>query len=112
MIAKLVPQIAEDASHEFVLRHLPATLGRGDEATFCLNDRWVSRVHCEIDEVEGRLVVRDLGSKHGTIVNGSHTETSPLLPGDQLSVGMQTFEVVYEPSRSDDSVELRRRHPR
>ena len=99
MIAKLVPQSRDDLPTEFVLEKLPMTLGRCDSATICLNDRWVSRLHCEIDLIDGSLIVRDLGSK----------------PGDRLSVGMVTFEVVLIGSAgnaNDDSQELRKRRPR
>ena len=115
MIAKLVPQSRDDLPTEFVLEKLPMTLGRCDTATICLNDRWVSRLHCEIDLVDGSLMVRDLGSKHGTILNGMHTKQAQLMPGDRLSVGMVTFEVVLigaTGSANDDSQELRKRRPR
>ncbi|HAA69395.1 MAG TPA: hypothetical protein DCE55_09655 [Planctomycetaceae bacterium] len=115
MIAKLVPQSREDLPTEFVLEKLPMTLGRCESATIYLNDRWVSRLHCEIDLIDGSLIVRDLGSKHGTILNGTHTKQAQLMPGDRLSVGMVTFEVVLTGSAgnaNDDSQELRQRHPR
>ena len=115
MIAKLVRQSRNDLPTEFVLEKLPMTLGRCDSATICLNDRWVSRLHCEIDLVDGSLIVRDLGSKHGTILNGTHTKQAQLLPGDRLSVGMVTFEVVLvgaTDNAEDDSHELRKRRPR
>ena len=114
MIAKLVPQSRDDLPTEFVLEQLPMTLGRCDSATICLNDRWVSRLHCEIDLIDGALMVRDLGSKHGTIVNGIHTKHAQLLAGDRLSVGMVTFEVVLGGAEqaADDSQELRKRRPR
>ena len=115
MIAKLVPQSRDDLPTEFVLEKLPMTLGRCDSATICLNDRWVSRLHCEIDLIDGSLMVRDLDSKHGTILNGTHTKQAQLMPGDRLSVGMVTFEVVLIGSAgnaNDDSQELRKRRPR
>lgn len=79
------------------LDRLPATLGRHPEAGVRLSDSWVSRSHCEIRDRNGTLVVRDLGSKHGTYVNGKKVTTeAPLAPGDRLSVGLTSFLVEWE----------------
>jgi pSer/pThr/pTyr-binding forkhead associated (FHA) protein len=77
------------------LGSLPAILGRGSGADIRLDDRWISRIHCEISEISGTLVVRDLESRHGTFVNGQHVAEAHLLPGDRLSVGLTSFEVKY-----------------
>ena len=78
------------------LGELPATVGRSSQADVCLGDRWTSRIHCEISEISGTLVVRDLESKHGTFVNGEQVREAHLLPGDRLTVGLSSFEVQYE----------------
>lgn len=72
---------------------LPLVIGRGREADVRLNDRWVSRRHCEIDCRFGRLIVRDLDSRHGTMVNGEAVHQCALSPDDCLSIGMTTFRV-------------------
>ena len=79
-----------------VLDKLPATLGRSPNSEIYLTDRWVSRCHCEIDHVNGTLTVRDIGSKHGTFVNGEKVTHAPLLPGDNLTVGLTRFQVRYQ----------------
>ncbi len=76
---------------EISLARLPIVIGRGAEAEVCLDDRWVSRRHCQIDEVDGQLVVRDLGSKHGTLLNDRPIRESVLMPGDRLTVGLSEF---------------------
>jgi len=48
---------------------LPAVLGRA-EADLALRGASVSRRHCEIARDGTRLVVRDLGSRNGTLVRG------------------------------------------
>jgi pSer/pThr/pTyr-binding forkhead associated (FHA) protein len=78
------------------LGELPATVGRSSQTDVCLGDRWTSRIHCEISEINGTLVVRDLESKHGTFVNGEQVRQAHLLPGDRLTVGLSSFEVRYE----------------
>jgi pSer/pThr/pTyr-binding forkhead associated (FHA) protein len=85
---------------KITLDKLPAVIGRSSDADFQLDDRWVSRVHCEISEIDGTLVVRDLESMNGTLVNGNSVTDSLLLPGDTLTVGMTRFEVYYERHKS------------
>ena len=85
------------ASHEeIVLDALPATIGRGGDVQVRLDDPYVSRCHCQIEEMEGVLVVRDLGSKNGTYVNGCLITEALLMPGHELSMGETRFLVCYE----------------
>lgn len=79
-----------------VLDGLPAIVGRSPHVDVHLDDQWVSRVHCEIDQISGTLVVRDLESRNGTLVNGEHIQEAHLLPGDRLTVGMTSLEVRYK----------------
>src|SRR5688572_16603784 len=82
---------------EILLTELPLVIGRGEDCLVCLDDRWVSRRHCEIVISAGYLVVRDLGSKYGTFVNGQQVREIRLSPGDMLSVGLSNFIARYEP---------------
>lgn len=77
------------------MKRLPAVIGRSREAQVRVSDPWVSRRHCEIDRAEETLVVRDLGSKHGTFVNGERTGVAYLLPGDRLTIGATSLRIVY-----------------
>ncbi len=54
-----------------------------------------SRRHCEIDQIGGTLVVRDIGSRNGTFVNGKQVIQAHLLPEARLTVGLSSFEVHY-----------------
>jgi pSer/pThr/pTyr-binding forkhead associated (FHA) protein len=85
-----------DTSSNYELSEFPVLIGRSLDSTITLNDRWVSRRHCEIDRRDDQLVVRDLGSKHGTFVNDCPVSESPLLPGDRLTVGISRFVASYE----------------
>ncbi len=73
------------------LQRLPLTLGRGEEADFQIADQCASRLHCRIVEVENQLIVQDLGSALGTLVNGQPIAEAPLNVGDRLTVGVLTF---------------------
>jgi len=45
-------------------------VGTHESANVRLDDRTVSRFHCEITHVGGQLLVRDLGSRNGTYIDG------------------------------------------
>ena len=44
--------------------------GRHQECDVMLNSKKISRKHCAIAQVEGYLVIRDLGSTNGIKING------------------------------------------
>jgi pSer/pThr/pTyr-binding forkhead associated (FHA) protein len=71
--------------------------GRGAECHIRPNSDWVSRQHCMLRVTEDALVVRDLGSRNGTLVNGVRVRGERRLGhGDQLQVGPLVFEVRLE----------------
>lgn len=93
--AKLIVVGGEVKTTEVRLK-LPTTIGRGKEATLTLPHALISRLHCEITERDGTLIVRDLGSLNGTYVNnqriaGEHS----LLPDELLTLGTITFRASY-----------------
>jgi len=108
MEVRLVSLDHEAPDFEASLDASPVRIGRHPRATVQIDDESVSDFHCEVDRIKGVLWVRDLGSTHGTFVNGFHVVQSHLMPGDQLTVGMVTFRVFYErkPSRLSRAVDL------
>jgi hypothetical protein len=63
-------------------------VGRGSEADLRINDPGVSRRHAELRlEGGGDLVVEDLGSTNGTLVDGERTERRRLHDGATVRVG-------------------------
>ncbi|MDY0168525.1 MAG: FHA domain-containing protein [Thermoguttaceae bacterium] len=75
--------------------HPPAVLGRSREADLTIAHPMVSRQHCELYEVDGLLMVRDLGSLNGTVVLNRRIVESPLRPDDCFGVGPLMFRVQY-----------------
>lgn len=74
---------------------LPVVIGRSDAVDIRVDCRWASRRHCEIDHIDGSFVLRDLGSRHGTIVNGETVHQITLNPGDEIGVGLHRFIVQW-----------------
>jgi pSer/pThr/pTyr-binding forkhead associated (FHA) protein len=71
-------------------------LGRGTDADIQINDPGVSRRHAEIRLMpEGqdgiRVVLVDLGSTNGTLVNGRRSAESELVDGSTVRIGNTTM---------------------
>ncbi len=96
MIARLLYLNGRDTTDVIPLESLPVTLGRGADADVRVLDQCASRLHCRILQVKNQLVVQDLGSTLGTLVNGQPIEEAPLNPGDKLTVGISTFSIDLE----------------
>lgn len=71
------------------------TVGRATRADFILDAALVSRVHCRLTaDKSDQLVVEDLESTNGTIVNGRTVTRQVLKPGDVVTIGRVEFEVA------------------
>ncbi|HEX6968086.1 MAG TPA: DUF3662 and FHA domain-containing protein [Micromonosporaceae bacterium] len=66
-------------------------IGRGDQATLRLPDVGISRRHARIDFDGHQVVITDLGSTNGTMVNGQRISAVALNPGDVIQVGTTTL---------------------
>ena len=62
-------------------------LGRSSECQLVFADDTVSRRHAELRLVEGRWMLRDLGSSNGTWVNGRRVMEAEVAPGDDVQLG-------------------------
>src|SRR6266404_1455174 len=71
------------------------TVGRHDDCQLRIKSSQVSRKHCELYEKKGLLLVKDLGSSNGTLVNGKRIKGQRVLePGDELTIGPVQFRVA------------------
>ena len=70
------------------------TIGRTARADFIVDAALISRLHCRLTaDRSDQLVVEDLGSTNGTIVNGRKVDRVILRAGDKLKVGRVEFQV-------------------
>lgn len=88
---KLVAIAGEMVESVFPLRDMELTIGRGLSNHVCISDPVLSRQHCVITRDNEQFVIRDLGSRHGTIVNGVPVSQQVLHHGDQISLGSSVF---------------------
>lgn len=51
----------------------------------------VSRKHCQLNQHQGMLKIRDLGSRNGTYLNSKRVEEAEVKAGDYIRVGPLTF---------------------
>lgn len=74
----------------FPIQGSKVTVGRSKQANFTLNDLGISRMHCGISRTGGAYFLSDLGSTHGTLVNGGRADRVELRPGDRIQLGPET----------------------
>lgn len=68
----------------------PVTLGRSSRCTVKVSDPKMSREHCRLEFVNGKLLVTDLASSHGLTYRGQNLAKFEIDVGDGFHVG-QTF---------------------
>ena len=86
-VGLLVVKSGVDAGKSFMLSEGSNTIGRGNGATISLSDKSISQHHAVIRHRNGKLVLLDVGSKGGTMLNGQRIGGHPLRNGDVISVG-------------------------
>lgn len=88
---RLVEEKGEDPGRTIELA-ASATLGRQSGNEVVLKDTQLSRQHAIIKRTADGFRIADLGSKNGTIVNGSPIASPRLLkPGDRIQIGRFVF---------------------
>lgn len=66
-------------------------IGRGDQANLRLPDVGISRRHARLDYDGAQVVLTDLGSTNGSMVNGQRISAVALNPGDMIQIGTTTL---------------------
>jgi pSer/pThr/pTyr-binding forkhead associated (FHA) protein len=88
-------------------------IGRDETAGVRIGSDDVSRLHCRLTATSNGLLVRDLGSRNGTFVDGvpiGNTAEFLLRPGGTLTVGPMTFQLVVPGIRRPVPLEADDRH--
>ena len=80
-------RLLTDDGRNYSLGVGPTVIGRGEQASVRLADAGASRQHARLDYDGRQVVLTDLGSANGSMVNGRRVTTVPLNPGDVIQIG-------------------------
>ena len=80
----------------FPLEQQQFSIGRDPSNQLSLADNSILRRHCVLERTADGFVVRDLGSRCGTRVNGAVTAEMLLQHGDRIAVGHSAFMYLAE----------------
>jgi pSer/pThr/pTyr-binding forkhead associated (FHA) protein len=78
--------------------------GRGPECDVRPNSDLISRQHCLLLITRETALIRDLGSRNGTLINGELVVGErPLVHGDTLQLGPLVLEVLLETGPEEEA---------
>jgi phosphoserine phosphatase RsbU/P len=87
-----------------VLNRTPFTVGRKVDKDLVIADPRVSRDHAQIMQQGHDFFIEDLGSKHGTFVNGERILRQKLERGDRLEFGARdSAYVLFNPAQTSNT---------
>lgn len=72
-------------------------VGRHPECDVRIDLPQISRRHCCVALAYDRIVVRDLGSRHGLRVNGRLVDEARIEPGDEIAIGHLIYRLEAGP---------------
>ena len=94
MEVKLIVASGKHAGREIPIKVAKFFIGRAEDCHLRPGSDLVSRHHCVILVDGGTVIVRDFGSKNGTLVNDQRVEGEQTLKtGDRMTVGQLEFNI-------------------
>ncbi|MFC3551811.1 FHA domain-containing protein [Lysobacter cavernae] len=83
----------------------PRTVGRAGESDIRISESGFAERHALLEAHADGVVLRDLGSVEGSVVNGRPVRHALLQPGDQVVFGVQHRFVIESPTQRSGPVE-------
>jgi len=80
-----------------------SVIGRSSGATIRLNDDGISRRHARLLQLAGEVIIEDMNSANGTLVNGEVVTHKALQDGDKIRLGSTTILKFTYHDRLDES---------
>lgn len=93
---------------ELKLDRFPYSMGRKPENALVVADPSVSREHAQIVREGPNFVFIDLGSKHGSKVNGAKADRVVLKPNDRIDLGLAQVHVIFSPQANQGESVIQR----
>ena len=84
-------------------------IGRDPQNDICLPDVKVSKSHAEITRSNNIYTIRDLHSRHGTLLNGTAVTESMLQRGDEILIG--SIKLTFETNLASKDTTQEKRPP-
>ena len=90
---RLIVEVGRAKGREIDLRAPRFLIGRDQQCQLRPNSNAISRLHTAIEQRDGKVFVRDLGSQIGTVLGGRmlHNEEVEAFNGDKLQIEMLQF---------------------
>jgi len=78
------------------------SIGRSPSNDVVLTHTKVSQRHAKLSVQDDRLLLVDLGSTHGTLIQGRRIDAAPIAPGDEFQIGPYVLKIVpYAPTLAE-----------
>jgi serine phosphatase RsbU (regulator of sigma subunit) len=95
--AELTLHCSDGSRERFPLQKDKTVIGRSRECDIVLPDQWLSRRQAQIKRERDGFYLTDLGSRNGTVLNGTKIQQPSLLhPGDTITLGMYVLSFSWE----------------
>jgi len=94
MGTKLILKFKDTVISEFELNQEETTIGRKPENIIHIDNLAVSSKHARVLKIGKKVILEDLASTNGTLVNGQETSKHILNNGDVITVGKHTLTFV------------------
>ncbi len=89
--ANFVVLAGQDIGRKYQISKAVLVIGRHETSDIFIDDDDVSRTHAKVEVQADSIVLNDLGSTNGTLVNGTPVSQHRLLDGDRIQVGNTTI---------------------
>jgi two-component system, cell cycle response regulator len=91
----IIHQRSAEAGKHYKLGDSPIRIGRDADNEIVLDDPGVSRRHARLERRQQKLVLMDVGSKNGTLLNDRElAQTVELKNGDRIKIGATIFKYL------------------
>ncbi|MDQ7002261.1 MAG: FHA domain-containing protein, partial [Ghiorsea sp.] len=94
MSTKLILKFKGTVISEFELNQEETTIGRKPENTIYIDNLAVSSKHARVLKIGKKVILEDLRSTNGTLVNNEETSKHILNHGDVITVGKHTLTFI------------------
>jgi two-component system, cell cycle response regulator len=89
--AYLIVLAGSNVGEMYRLEGAETVIGRATTASIRLNDDGISRRHARVMQLAGEVMIEDMQSANGTLVNGEQVAQRTLSDGDKIRLGSTTI---------------------